>query len=309
MFIGSFLMALPAPKTPPELSAVPAGHMAGLRRGLDVVLYSSSWLALAALGLTWSTFLFWQVHIPFRLGLMIFTATLFLYNIDSVLPYKHGQPLMLSGRKRWMLEHRRELLALAMVALGVSGTLFFLDGWQHLMLFLGHLAAISLLYSLPIAKVRGQWRALRDLPLLKVFLIAYVWAAITVWVPALYLAKPLFGPVVGVLFLRRFFFILALAFVFDIRDYTKDLHTGTRTFPGVFGVPATKRIALAALVMASVLLPTGVGPAEALVLTLPLLAAAGTIWYAEETRSDYYFALLTDGVMVFQFLVVYLVKW
>ena len=286
-----------------------AGWRAGLRRGLDAVLYSSTWLALAALGLTWSTFLFWQVHIPFRLGLMIFTATRFLYNIDSVLPYKHGQPLMLSGRKRWMLEHRRELLALAMVALGVSGTLFFLDGWQHLMLFLGHLAAISMLYSLPVAKVRGQWRALRDLPLLKVFLIAYVWAAITVWVPALYLAKPLFGPVVGVLFLRRFFFILALAFVFDIRDYTKDLHTGTRTFPGVFGVPATKWIALGALVVAEALLPAGVDSTDALVLTLPLLAAAGTIWYAEETRSDYYFALLADGVMVFQFLVVYLVKW
>jgi 4-hydroxybenzoate polyprenyltransferase len=285
------------------------GWWAGLRRGLDAVLYSSTWLALAALGLTWSTFLFWQVHIPFRPGLMIFTATLFLYNIDSVLPYKHGQPLMLSGRKRWMLEHRRELLALAMVALGISGTLFFLDGWQHLILFLGHLAAISMLYSLPVAKVRGQWRALRDLPLLKVFLIAYVWAAVTVWVPALYLAKPLFGPVVLILFLRRFFFILALAFVFDIRDYTKDLHTGTRTFPGIFGVAATRWIALGALVIAGLLLPAGVGVVQAWVLTLPLLAAAAAIWYAEESRSDYYFALLTDGVMVFQFLVVYLVKW
>ncbi|WP_157530791.1 UbiA family prenyltransferase [Hymenobacter norwichensis] len=303
------LMPLESPHSSSTAPVADAVQVSWWRRGLDAVLYSSTWLALAALGLTWSTFLFWQVHIPFRPGLMIFTATLFLYNIDSVLPYKHGQPLMLSGRKRWMLEHRRELLALAMVALGVSGTLFFLDGWQHLMLFLGHLAAISMLYSLPVVKVRGQWRALRDLPLLKVFLIAYVWAAVTVWVPALYLDKSLFGPVVGILFLRRFFFILALAFVFDIRDYTKDLHTGTRTFPGLFGVQATKWIALGALVLAGVLLPTGVGATEALVLTLPLLAAAGTIWYAEESRSDYYYALLADGVMVFQFLVVYLVKW
>ena len=101
---------------------------------------------------------------------MIFAATLFLYNIDTVLPYKHRQPLVLSGRKRWMLAHRRELLALALGALTVAGLLFFLDGWQHLTLFLGHLTAISLLYSLPVAKVRGRWWALRDLPLLKVFL-------------------------------------------------------------------------------------------------------------------------------------------
>lgn len=277
------------------------------RRWLDAVLYSSTWLALAALALTWATFLVWQVHIPVRLGLMIFTATLFLYNLDSVLPYKHRQPLMLSGRKHWMLTHRRQLLLLAMVALVVAGILFLLDGWQHLMLFLGHLAAISLLYSLPLARVRGRWRALRDLPLLKVFLIAYVWAAVTVWVPALYLSKPLFGPVVLVLFARRFFFILALAFVFDIRDYTKDRHTGTYTFPGVFGVLATKWVALAALLLANGLLPAGMSSGQQLVLALPSVVAALTIWYAEETRSDYYFALLTDGIMILQFLVVVVV--
>ncbi|HEX8428794.1 UbiA family prenyltransferase [Hymenobacter sp.] len=280
-----------------------------LRRCTDAVLYSSTWLALAALALTWATFLFWRVDIPVRLALMIFAATLFLYNIDSVLPYKHGQPVVLSGRKRWMLEHRRELLALALAALAISGLLFFLDGWQHLTLFLGHLAAISLLYSLPIAKVRGRWRALRDLPLLKVFLIAYVWAAITVWVPALYLAKPLFSSMVLMLFARRFFFILALAFVFDIRDYTKDRLTGTHTFPGVFGVRTTKWIALTSLALASLLFPAGVGHEHLLVLMLPALAAALTIWYAEEARPDYYFALLTDGIMILQFLAVYLVKW
>ncbi|UOG75385.1 hypothetical protein MTX78_02025 [Hymenobacter tibetensis] len=306
-------MPLSSPKTPsgpPTASAMVGGTwLAVLRRWTDAVLYSSMWLALAALALTWATFLFWRVDIPVRLALMIFTATLFLYNIDSVLPYKHRQPVVLSGRKRWMLEHRRELLALALASLAVAGLLFFLDGWQHLTLFLGHLAAISLLYSMPVVKVRGHWRALRDLPLLKVFLIGYVWAAITVWVPALYLDKPLLGPVVFLLFARRFFFILALAFVFDIRDYTKDQLTGTRTFPGLFGVRATKYIALASLAAGSVLFPAGIGYAHMLILAVPIIVAALTIWYAEESRPDYYFALLTDGVMILQFVAVYVVRW
>ena len=305
MPLFSFKPSVVPPATPENAAGA---WTATLRRWTDAVLYSSTWLALAALALTWATFLFWRVDIPVRLGLMIFTATLFLYNIDSVLPYKHGQPLVLSGRKRWMLEHRRELLALALASLAVAGLLFFLDGWQHLTLFLGHLAAISLLYSLPIAKVQGRWRALRDLPLLKVFLIAYVWAAITVWVPALYLAKPLFGPVVLVLFARRFFFILALAFVFDIRDYTKDRLTGTRTFPGVFGVRATKWVALMSLALAYLLFPFDIGYEHLVVLSLPTVAAAATIWYAEETRSDYYFPLLTDGIIILQFLAVYFVS-
>lgn len=295
---------MPPPRSSASAPDSPLGP-SWLKAGVDAVLYSSTWLALAALGLCWATFLFWQVHIPWRLGIMIFTATLFLYNLDSVLPYKHSQPVALSGRKSWMRNHRRSLFFLAMVALAVAGSLFLWDGWQHLIGFIGHLAVISLLYSLPIAKVKGRWWALRDFPLLKVFLIAYVWAAVTVWIPALYLHRPLLEPVVLVLFGRRFLFILALAFVFDIRDYSKDRLMGTRTFPGVFGVRATKLVALAALVGAALLVPVGMPVNHQAVFLLPLLLAGGVIWFADESRSDYYFALLADGVMVVQFLVVW----
>lgn len=279
--------------------------LASLKRCTDAVLYSSTWLAMAAVGLTWATFLFWNVHIPLRLAVLIFTATLFLYNLDSVLPYKHGQRLVLSERKLWMIQHRRELFLLALATLAIAGTLFVLDGWVHLTLFLGHLMAISLLYSLPLVRVRGRWRALRDLPLLKVFLIAYVWAAITVWVPALYLGKAMATPVLLLLFARRFCFILALAFVFDIRDYTKDRLSGTHTFPGLFGVKATKWVALAALAASNLLVPQSVPYGHIPLLLLPSALAAAIIWYADETRPDYYFALLADGVMIVYFLAVY----
>ncbi|MET4108446.1 UbiA family prenyltransferase [Hymenobacter sp. UYP22] len=277
-----------------------------LRRCLDAVLYSSTWLAGAALGLMWATFLFWQVHIPARLGGLIFSATLFLYNLDSVLPYKQGQHPGLSKRKQWMQRHRRTLLVVALVAGLVAGALFLLDArLLRLTPFLLHLGLISVLYSMPLLKRQGRWWALRDLPLLKVFLIAYVWAGVTVWVPALYLGRELMEPVVWLLFLRRFLFILALAFVFDIRDHTKDQATGTRTFPGIFGIRTTKYIALGALAIAAALVPPGTPAGQGVALFLPIVAAALVIWFAEERRPDYYFALLTDGVMVLQFLAVW----
>ena len=288
-----------------EKSTVAPALTTSLKRWIDAVLYSSTWLAAAAVGLTWATFLFWGVHIPLRLAVLIFTATLFLYNLDSVLPYKYSQQLVLSERKLWMIQHRRELFLLALATLVMAGVLFLLDGWAHLTLFLGHLMAISLLYSLPLVRVRGRWRALRDMPLLKVFLIAYVWAAITVWVPALYLSKALTSPVLLLLFCRRFFFILALAFVFDIRDYTKDRLSGTYTFPGLFGVKATKWVALTALVISNLLVPQSVPYWHIPLLLLPSVLTAAVIWYADETRPDYYFALLADGMLLVQFLVVY----
>ncbi|WBA41483.1 UbiA family prenyltransferase [Hymenobacter canadensis] len=286
-------------------STGPVAPAALLRRAADAVLYSSTWLALAALGLTWATFLAWQVAMLPRLGLLIFAATLFLYNIDSVLPYKFRQQQQLSGRKRWMLAHRRSMLVLALGALAVAGGLFLADGWQRLTWFLSHLTAISLLYSLPLLQWRGRWWALRDLPLLKVFLIAYVWAAVTVWVPALALGREPAAPPVLLVFAQRFLFILALAFVFDIRDYTKDRLMGTRTFPGVFGVQATKYVALAALVLANLLPPVPPSVAQLVVLSAPSVAGAALIWHAHESRPDYYFALFTDGVMLLQFLAVY----
>lgn len=294
--------------TSSAFSTGPVVPAAPLRRALDAVLYSSTWLALAALSLTWTTFLIWRVAMPLRLGLLVFAATLFLYNIDSVLPYKFRQQQQVSGRKRWMLAHRRAMLVLALVALAVAAGLFLADGWQRLSWFLGHLTVISLLYSLPLLQWRGRWWALRDLPLLKVFLIAYVWAAVTVWMPALALGRAWDAQEVLLLFGRRFLFILALAFVFDIRDYTKDRLIGTRTFPGVFGIRATKGVALVALALANLLPPSQASAVQVLVLTLPSVAGATLIYYAHESRPDYYFALFTDGVMILQFLAAF-VAW
>ncbi|OWP62845.1 hypothetical protein CDA63_12400 [Hymenobacter amundsenii] len=277
------------------------------RRVLDAVLYSSVWLSGAALGLMWATFLFWGQHISLRLGGLIFAATLFLYNLDSVLPYKHHQLPGTTRRKQWIRAHRPQLLGLTAVAGAVAAVLFLTDArLVRLLLFLGHLGIISVLYSMPLLRLRGRWWALRDLPLLKVFLIAYVWAAVTVWIPALYVGRELAAPIVLTLFARRFLFILALAFVFDIRDYSKDRLTGTRTFPGLLGIRATKLLGLVALAGAAVLLPPNLTAAHEAALLLPLGLAAVVIWYAQESRPDYYFALLTDGVMLVQFVAVWL---
>ncbi|MCR5887787.1 hypothetical protein LRS06_08350 [Hymenobacter sp. J193] len=282
---------------PPAASA-PAWLPAAIRPAVDALLYSSVLVAAAAASLTASTYLFWQRPLPPRLGLFVFAATLFLYNLDSILPYKYAQPTLLSARKRWMLAHRRVLLALALLSLACAGWLFVVELSWHLLAFLGHLAAVSVFYSLPIVHWRQRWHSLREVPLLKGFLIAYVWAAVSVWLPALHLGKLLADPVVLVLFGRCFLFILALTFVFDIRDYTKDHLSGTRTFPGVFGIRAAQGLALLTLLGAALLVPPGLAGAPLGVFTLPLVLAALVVIFARETRSDYYYALLADAVML-----------
>ena len=149
-------------------------------------------------------------------------------------------------------------------------------------------------WAWPLARWRGQRRALREVPLLKIFLIAGVWSAITVGVPTLALQRPL-AQAVGLL-AQRFCLVLALAIVFDIRDLSRDRAAGTRTFPVVLGPARAKAVALAFLAGAMALgFERGVPP---LGLLITGLSAASVIIWADERRSDYFFALLADGVLL-----------
>jgi hypothetical protein len=265
-------------------------------RWLDAVLFSSVWLSAAAAAQTAYTLHLWPpLHAAgYRLVLLVFTATLLVYNLDAVLPFKHRQPAGTSGRKAWQQRHRHGLALLAAGAALVAGVLFLVDGWWRYLPKLLPLAALALLYSWPLARWHGQRRALREVPLLKVFLIAGVWSLVTVGLPALLLHHPL-GAVAGLL-AQRFCLVLALAIVFDIRDLSRDQAAGTRTFPVVLGAVGAKAVALAFLAGAIGLgFERGVPP---LGLLLTGLSAATVVVLADERRSDYFFALLADGVLL-----------
>lgn len=266
------------------------------RRVLDAVLYSSGWLAAAAAAQTAATLQLWPVpgRGIYRSVLLVFAATLLVYNLDAVLPFKQRQPAGTSGRKAWQQRHWRALALLAAGAALVAGYLFLVDGWWHYLPGLLPLSALALLYSWPLGRWRGRRRALREVPLLKVFLIAGVWSAVTVGVPTLALHRPL-ADAAGLL-AQRFCLVLALAIVFDIRDLSRDRAAGTHTFPVIMGLAGAKAVALAFLAAAMALgLERGVPP---LGLGLTGLSAAVVILLADESRSDYFFALLADGVLL-----------
>ena len=282
--------------SPASLAAPEAGRRFGWRL-LDAVLFSSVWLAGAAAAQTAASFRRWPAAaggVNGRVVALVFAATLLVYNLDAVLPFKHRQPPEGSGRKAWQQRHRRALAALAGAAALAAGYLFLADGWWRYLPVLLPLTLLALVYSWPLVHWAGQRRALREVPLLKGFLIAGVWSAITVGLPALALHRPL-AEALGLL-AQRFALVLALTIVFDIRDLSRDRAAGTRTFPVALGVAGARAVALVCLAAAMALgYGRGVPP---LGLGLTALAAAAVILLAEERRSDYFFALLADGVLL-----------
>ena len=138
-------------------------------------------------------------------------------------------------------------------------------------------------------------RALREIPLLKGLLIAGVWTAVTVGLPALLHAPP---PAVALakLAAQRFCLVAALALVFDLRDLSRDRAAGLRTVPVLLGTAGAKVLALWLLVAALAFgLWRGTAPG---MLALVVAPAAAVVLAARETRSEYFFALLADGVLL-----------
>lgn len=269
-------------------------------RLLDALLYSSVWLAGGAAAQTAATLHLWPGLAMGAAGLhvvvLVFAATLLTYNLDAALPFKYRQPAGTSGRKAWQQRHRPALVALAAAAAVSGAYLLLADGWVHFLPVLLPLAALAIGYSWPVLPWGGRWHAIREVPLLKVFLIAGVWTAVTVGLPALALHRPL-ASVLG-LAAQRFCLVTALAIVFDIRDYSRDRAVDLRTFPVLLGVAGAKAVSLALLAAAAAL---GLArEASPLAVLLPAGLAATVVLAADERRSDYFFALLTDGVLLAQ---------
>ncbi|ALI99205.1 UbiA prenyltransferase family protein [Rufibacter tibetensis] len=276
---------------------------------LNFILYSNIFISICAAALVWETYLLSGIPISLRLGGIVFFATLFVYNADSLLPYKFNQEGASSSRSQWIQEHRLELtfisVASALCAVFLYWTAIFeLNFW-----FLLHLFVVAGLYSVPVVPEGERYIPLRDIPFLKVFLIAYVWSAVTVQLPLMEVDRDLFSSGNFILFLRRLLFLFSLTLVFDIRDIYKDKLTSTVTFPTKWGVQNTKKLALFALLLYAVLLPAGTAPYMRIALGIAGVGAALVVWKVHEYRSQYYFLVLADGMMLVQFLLVWFLTY
>ncbi|SIT88148.1 UbiA family prenyltransferase [Pontibacter indicus] len=273
-----------------------------LRTGIEALLYSSVFISLCAFGLTVETYLLTGLDVSLPMAGFVFLATLFTYNTSSLQRMWRGWRASEAGQS-WSIRHQRELAVLALLSLLGAAILFFLYGLRLNLWFVLALALISVGYTVPLS--RKRLKPFRSVPLLKVFLIALVWSAVTVLFPLIDAAAALDNSML-LIWLRRFLFILALALLFDIRDYTYDRRTRTLTFPGLLGEKYTRLLSLALLLL-YLLLVLLTEEGEVLVGLLGASVVAGLIvWHASEEKPRIYYALLADGAMLVHFAFVYL---
>lgn len=156
---------------------------------------------------------------------------------------------------------------------------------------------LTLLYSVKIP-YRKFSISLREVPSLKVFLIAFIWSVVTVGLVACE-HSILLSWEVTVLFLSRFFFIVAITIPFDIRDLKMDAPS-IKTIPQRFGVEKAKMISLYFLAVFEVLTIIHFFFFDfhytlLLALLLCSLCTGLLIFKSNEARPAFYYSLWLEG--------------
>jgi len=279
---------------------------AWIKQVLRLLVFGNCWVSFAAVCLYWETALLHHLEFSSRLSISIFGATLFIYNYHRLFRKRVIYSVERSTRHRWIVSNDKLLTGFAVLG-GLTGFISFLPYFtQTFFLRILPFLLIALLYVVPVGKRNGKWFSLRDLPFLKIFLVAAVWAFVTAFIPFLSRdAQWLPTASVWLTFAHRFVFIFAITLPFDVRDLAHDRKYGVVTFASRFGVNGIKsgaRLLLVFIAAAGLCgyLAGWYSPGQGLGL---VISAASTGWLISRMREDsdeWYYAGFLDGTMVDQ---------
>jgi 4-hydroxybenzoate polyprenyltransferase len=268
-----------------------------IRKLTDLILYSSLWIGACAAALVIFTYDVTGSGLnPDAYAGFVFCGTIVIYAIHRLAGIERVKQFQDRGRFAVISRYRSHILIYGVLASG--GALYFLTQFQwQLIWWLALPALLSFLYVAPL----GKWKRLRDFPLVKIFLISGVWAALTGLIPFVHTGQAglLSG---GLLFTERALFIFAITIPFDIRDIQIDETSNLKTLPQVIGIRKSQFLALLLLSISAlltiVLISTDVYDVE---LLTPYLLCTGItgllISQASVDKDDYYYSGLLDGMM------------
>lgn len=203
---------------------------------LRFVVFGHLLLAVGAAAQVWWIADQWFGETDWRKSMAGFFATFSCYGLLRIV-HSGDEGLGSVPLFAWYRKHWKGLglalatsAALSLIALGAEGLVILTRLWLVLV--------PALLYVVPFRGKNGQVLGLRRIPVLKSFLVAWVWAAGTVL-----LAADEVDGVAWLLVSVFFCFYLAIAIAFDLRDVEVD-PPRLRTMPKLFGTRAAKAMAL-----------------------------------------------------------------
>ncbi|MFN4122633.1 MAG: hypothetical protein ACK4GL_04930 [Flavobacteriales bacterium] len=272
------------------------------------VVYGNVWVALGALSMYSCTVVLANLNFRIDIGLVIFFSTLAVYNFHRIFRLNKLYSGPRTARQQWIIEHARSLWLIT-IASGVIIAFFARNLYsQALLISAAPAVLVAILYVIPVYAKGDNVLRLRDLPFLKLFLVAFTWAYVTYIFPLVVENQNfdfLHAPGFVFMFGQRLLFIFAITVPFDFRDLQLDLANGVKTFANQMGVEHAKKISLLCLALFALLtmLSFQIGDYLLVEMNALVLSAIFTgllIQMANEHQPEWFFVFLLEGTMIDQ---------
>lgn len=274
---------------------------------LDFLLFSNLFIAVCAVAQGLITYHLLKVPADKYVLAFIFFATIGLYNFSMLLSKPKKPEDSPFKRVRWIFSHHRMIISITLISLLCLVPLFLLYlsiESKLLMLFTG-LVAVG--YNIPFLTLNNENIGLRNIPGIKLFLIAMVWAVSCVLLPIMELQHsnqlnitP--GDTLLLVF-KRFLFVAAITVPFDIRDLFQDKLYALKTIPVMLGEKRAYifcQFLLLGYLLLLLLFRQATNPDIAAVI-LNLAVTGWLIFKSNIKKNEYYYFLYLDGTMLLQY--------
>jgi 4-hydroxybenzoate polyprenyltransferase len=283
-------------------------------KALDYVLFSNVFIGLCAVAQAKVTYYLLNAECDKHVLGILFFATIALYNFSMLLSRPAEPQKSPFKRVRWIDSHYRLMISLTLIAIlsTIVAALFLSTASQILLLFLG---VIAVCYNLPIFTMGDLKFGLRNVPGLKLFLIALIWSLSCVLLPIVELGNTQLVVIppndIILLIAKRFLFIAAITVPFDIRDLYQDKTYDLKTIPVVLGERKAYMVCQGLLVayLFLLFLFTRQFSPDFFALTLNILLTGWLIFKSEWKKNEYYYFLYLDGTMILQCALIFLFRF
>ncbi|RZL16257.1 MAG: hypothetical protein EOO89_11815 [Pedobacter sp.] len=279
---------------------------------LDFLLFSNLFIAICAVAQGLITYHLLKIPPDKYVLAFVFFATIGLYNFSMLLAKPKKPEDSPYKRVRWIFSHHRMIISITLISMLCLVPLFLLYlsiESKLLMLFTG-LVAVG--YNIPFLTLNNQNIGLRNIPGIKLFLIAMVWAVSCVLLPIMELQHshqlniaP--GDTLLLVF-KRFLFIAAITVPFDIRDLFQDKLYALKTIPVMLGEKRAYifcQFLLLGYLLLLLLFRQATYPDIAAVV-LNLAVTGWLIFKSNIKKNEYYYFFYLDGTMLLQYVLLVL---
>jgi 4-hydroxybenzoate polyprenyltransferase len=270
-----------------------------LNRLSDFILFGNILVAIGAACLVQSTVIQLQSQNHFlSYTLLVFFATLFIYNFQRVFYKPKLDKQLHSVRRQWIFNNVGKVKLLVLIGcIGVAISFYFTD--FKIIYYLSPLLFLSIAYFAPFIKLRKN-------PWIKLGTLVMVWTMVTALVPILLIDTAHLYAKESILHMGiRFCFMAAICIPFDIRDLQIDKTEKITTIPHVIGEQKTKWLAVIFMMIYNVLIiwEYNLHRANLIIFIVLLLSAiinTVLVFMSSSMRNEYFYVAGIDGTMVIQ---------